>query len=420
MKRTFLLGAVAFATMSLVSCSKEETGQQADPTEGTTTITFSLAPDAGVETRAGRPLVSEEDLQEVEDMRIYVFKESSSTSGQYDAVTNQSGMETGGYYEVTWPKGTQMKAYTIKPKLAAGNYKFLAVGLDAGGTCYVFSGSTLAEALLQLNSTRSTTTGAIAPLAAEAFAGVSEKVTITETTPTGGSTAVPDGIQVSITLKRVVAGVLLHATNVPAFVNANNEPQTKYIAVALHENQNKKVNLTTKGGSEPYSETGTDYKTLFEVAIPTGATVSNGIYQWNEATTDGVNYAANSIGGGSFVLPTNAITGQEDNVNKTTLVLQLRDADHNVLKTWRVKVDNSRPAHGSSETVTVENQEQYPLTANHLYNIGVKKEAGTTHTPTDPDKPGDGDDDPIDLSKDQDIFLIIDPNWEAFHDMVIE
>ena len=375
MRKFLFFGTALLAAYSLPSCNKEEVKDVNVPMVETK-ITFALTPDAGVGIKAGRPLASEENLQEVTDMKIYVFKEQGP---DYTGIKVTDGSQSDHtFLDVKWEKGTSKKVYTVSPKLAVGKYKFLAVGLDNGKDCYNaldFTGKKLEEALLTLNT---------AP-AAEAFAGLCEAPV--EVKDEAGT---PSGIQVRIALKRAVAGVLLHVKNVPAY-----NGDVKSVAVALYEDQSTSVNLSSKAGSGTLAGS----RTICEVKIPDGATVKDGLYEWAAAGA----FAANCIGCGAFVLPKAApLTG-------ITLAIELRDATGQVLKTFKVK-DSVRGQSGVAS-------EQYALIANNLYNLGTKKKGGE---PTEPGPGVEDPDKPADLSKGQDVQLVVDPNWESLHDMEID
>ena len=386
MKKNLFFVAMAAAAMTFGSCSKDA-DVPTEPMEAGT-IEFSLSPNAGI-TRAagGRDLYSEEALQKVTDMKVYAFK-LSGENYVYETVSvlNADGITSASqpYFTVAWAEGTASKTYVVKPKFADGaKYKFLAVGLDAGKAAY-------ADLVLTANSTKIEEAAlAIANNAAarEAFAGISAETTINTTT----------GTKVAIELKRVVAGVLGYFVNIPSKVDA---VDVKKVAVKLYTTQSASVNLSTKAGSGTVASS----ETLMTLEVPDGATVSeDGKYVFNQTLPNGVVTVANSLLGGVFTLPKAA-----PSEGAYTLCVELQDASGVMLKNWNVKIDTKQDV--DSDT----NKKLYSLLANNLYSIGKKVESGTT-TP----EPGDPDE-PVDLSKDQEIVITVNPAWDAMHDMELE
>lgn len=363
MKKLLFLGAVAMAAFGLTSCSNDDIVEPVNPDATQGKIVFQLTADPGDLTR--RPLESIEALQQVNDMKIYAFKKGATeTDFTYDKTFN-----------VDWNEGLDKKLYTIDENelLKDASYKFLAVGLDNDKDCYKaidFTGKKFEEAQLEL-------TEITANIAGEAFAGESKEVVLSNT-----DSAQP--FSVSITLKRVVAGILLHAMNVPAFPDAAGNGTVKTVALTL-SNPNSIVNLTTKEGSSFSAKK--DIITWEIKGTNLSVDTKTGIYKWDATDKE----AANRFTAGTYVMPV---------ASDVQLVLELRDGENNVVKSWNVKKDGDT------------NWDS--LLENNLYKIGTKLHA---------DKPttdGDNKDKPTDLSIDQDIYLIIDANWDHFHDMIIK
>lgn len=388
MKKNLFFVAMAAAAMTFGSCSKDA-DVPTEPMEAGT-IEFSLSPNAGI-TRAagGRDLYSEEALQKVTDMKVYAFKHNG-TSYVYETVSilNTDGTTAANqpYFTVAWAEGTASKTYVVKPKFADGTkYKFLAVGLDAGKDAYAALSLTenstkIEEALLAINGTAA---------AREAFAGISAETTINAAT----------GTKVAIELKRVVAGVLGYFVNIPEKVDA---VTVKKVAVKLYTTQSASVNLSTKAGSGEV----TSSETLMSLEIPANATVTEGKYVFNQTLPNGVVAVANSLLGGAFTLPKAAPAS-----GAYTLCVELQDAVGAMLKAWNVKIDTKQAVDSD------DSRKLYSLLANNLYSIGKKVQDGTT----DPGEGGGGDEDkPADLSKDQEIVITVNPDWDAMHGMELE
>nr|DAG88121.1 MAG TPA: protein of unknown function (DUF5031) [Herelleviridae sp.] len=388
MKKNLFFVAMAAAAMTFGSCSKDA-DVSIEPTKAGT-IEFSLSPNAGI-TRAGggRDLYSQQALQKVTDMKVYAFK-NNGTNYVYETVSilNTDGTTAANqpYFTVAWAEGTDSKTYVVKPKFADGTkYKFLAVGLDAGKDAYAALSLTenstkIEDAVLAINGTAA---------AREAFAGISAETTINAAT----------GTKVAIELKRVVAGVLGYFVNIPEKVDA---VTVKKVAVKLYTTQSASVNLSTKAGSGEV----TSSETLMSLEIPANATVTEGKYVFNQTLPNGVVAVANSLLGGAFTLPKAApVSGAN------TLCVELQDAAGVMLKAWNVKIDTKQAVDSD------DSRKLYSLLANNLYSIGKKVQDGTT----DPGEGGGGDEDkPADLSKDQEIVITVNPDWDAMHGMELE
>ena len=97
---------------------------------------------------------------------------------------------------------------------------------------------------------------------------------------------------------------------------------------------------------------------------------------------------------------------------KNTMELQLLDAAGNILRTWGVKIKATDKVTGD-ESVSIFN-----VVRNHMYNLGVK----TTHNPEgpNPETPDPDTNQPEDLSKNQDLILKVNDNWELIHQMELD
>ena len=210
MKKNFLaMATLACGLLTFSACSNDDDfagNQQGIATEELcdVTVNFDFNVNAAGTTRAGRPLYSEEALQRVNNMKIYAFKEEG---GAYKYVSEVEDKDGNGFgFNFTEDTGTESKKSSIKDKLAKGNYKFLAVGYEEETvTTYspldLVAGTTTLEQLqLKLADTKR---------ADEVFSGVSDIVTVNKDEET---------LTVSITLNRVVAGILAYFKNIPYYV----------------------------------------------------------------------------------------------------------------------------------------------------------------------------------------------------------
>ena len=129
-----------------------------------------------------------------------------------------------------------------------------------------------------------------------------------------------------------------------------------------------------------------------------------------------------SVFGSNFVIPF-ALTHE-----KSTMELQLLDAEGNIIKFWTVSIPSTDVnSDNTNGNVADESASIFNVVRNHMYNLGVKTSNGTT-TPPDPSNPDPdpnpdkptpdpGKDEPEDLTKSQNLILKVNDNWEAIHKM---
>lgn len=363
MKKFLFMAAVS--SMMFTACSNNEDFAEITGSESAKTVEFNMdfTVSSGIETRAGRPLYSQEALQRVNDLNLYVFKD-----GTYDQMIDITAFNN------STSTGTESHTYKFDTQLTNGTYQFLAVGFeeDAAYKALNFSGLSLDEAKLELADDQE---------AQEVFAGVSE-TTYTVSDDTKSLTA-------SVTLNRVVAGVLGYFKNIPYKVE-NNGAMARVMKVC--------VELSDKGTAANLDDNtnntslGSTYKML-TIDLTNESKAEDGNYYQKAAKAEGeYTTAANSFLEGGYVLPFNKKSGT------STFKVVLYGDGETALKTYKVQVK------GSKDT-------EIDVLANHFYSMGHKStDKGEPTGPTDPDEP-------IDLSKDQVITITVDANWEAIHDL---
>ena len=411
MKKNYLaMTAMAIGLLTFSACSSDDDfgGEQTTTAKGEmqdVELTFNIGVNSGKETRAGRPLYSAEALQRVNKMNVYYFKEDN---GQYKYAGEVTSADNFGF-QLTADEGNKTTQNTLKETLEEGaSYKFLAIGLEDNGSAYSDFKTQLTAGTTVLENVKLTLgTGGVAD---EAFAGVSDVITITD----GKASKNPIKIQ----LNRVVAGVLGYFKNVPYKVNYGNNGLVQVTKVV--------VKAVQKGTDVKYVDNGTTVSNVWAAG-----TQNNTAYDLITINLDGctevagqniysnANYKGygennvvveeNSFVGGQFVLP--VVTKASTN----TLVVELRGqvgSGEKVLKTFQVKKGG---------------EIAYSLDANSFYSIGHKSTADGTNgengdedpdidDPKDPDK----DDDPVDLSKETYIELTVNAAWPAIYDLDLE
>lgn len=415
MKKIFYMAAAA---LMMTACAKEEV---VVPSPGNlsgahdVTIDFNLSVSAGAETRAdGRQLWSQQARQEVNEMTVYIFEE---TKGYIKSVPI-----TGFAADETSKKnhGFETHSQKVAERLPDGNYRFLAVGFDAGKGVYKSlaltpatasaNGTSFDSAILELSSGTSNKTS-------EVFSGVTLNPIAVNSDVTN--------ISVSITVTRVVAGVLGYFTNVPYELplpdNDAQKMQVKKINVEL-VSYGKSVQLST-GAKVTQDEF--IYKPLMSLTLTAvtnaGKDATSNVWTRPAITvptsTTPFTVVENSFLLGAFVLPFSHDTSATGAKPTMRVALYGVDTDGKdvLLKTYAVKCTG----HGDTQFFDVK--------ANEFYSLGVKKYDDSTNPGTDPNdpnpeppKPDDPDNDkPIDLSKEDVITVTVNPKWSVIHQLNI-
>lgn len=354
MKKLFaipLLSALFFG-----ACSDNEKSASAPETKG---IVFELAAveklSDGNISRA--PLYSQEAVQSVEVVNVYVFQKSGADYLYLKTIAISD-----------WTKGSAFMRYEVPAgeMLPEGDYKFLAVGTDAADVNpYTITTPTSST---NFNDFSAWITAANNQ-ELELFAG--SKAAMVEGT----------GVRVPIEMTRQVAGVLGYFKNVPV---ESNGQTVRYLKLTA-SNADKMVNLTTGIGSDPLNTT----YDIIHVDLSTQGQNAEGAYTGNDLTAQGVVKLENTQLNGAFLLPVNGIT----------LTLGLYAADNTPLKTWTV-----------AETGTT----VFDILPNHFYSLGTKAQADNT------DGGGTTPDTPIDLMKDQVISITITADWTLIHNLELQ
>lgn len=379
------MAILACGLLTFSACSNDDAfnEDETNVTAGETRnveLTFNFSVNSGEQTRGGRPLYSSEALQQVNAMKVYVFKESG---GQY--VYSKEITDDGNFgFSNSSAQGTESHSYTLTDKLTDGTYKFLAVGYEEGYN-ETFKGLTmtgetkLSELLLELNAGKN---------ADEVFSGVSDAVTVSATSKS---------FNVGVELNRVVAGILGYFKNVPYQIeNGGKMVQVKHVL----------VNVVKKGTSAKLADrsaSGVDDNKYTIIDIDMSDYSQDGDNNWYAvaAKSGAVATVANSVLQGAYSLPIAAVTG-----NNTLEVVLTGESTSTVLKRFTVK--------DGEDT-------DFAIEANHFYSLGQKKTNDDTNGgDPDPDPEPDDNDDPIDLSKDQIITITVNANWTTIHDLEIE
>lgn len=483
MQKRLLYSTAVLAALALGSCSNDETlnGGLPETTGASQVIEISVAnAGSGLTTRAGRPLLSSEAKQTIENVKIIICDESGSIKADtlitdWTTVSEAYNDASGHGRKVRFTLGgsnaelTASNTYTV--------YAFGYHGTDSGESYdsqYKVGETALNEYLKTVGNGQKWESGTNSSVtdnaetvktfnkdfvikngesttdknAEELFAGSAE-ITVDD----------KGNFSQGVTLHRQVAGMFTYAYNVPYFKDA------KYLKVYASQ-ENKSLVLGSfyskvlgNNGTNNVLENvvnGTDTQDsetlLYQIDLTQwftnivdvnndgiidtyGFDNNNGVLEENSTANwkkpsdfTSVTLVKGSVFGGEFLIPFKAKS------NTQTLTLKLTNSDGNtVFRTWTVKLpDNQLIKSGtltswtgtstsgswSTDNSVTESQEAYSILRNHLYGIGKKTAEGNGTDKEDPDP--DGPDNPQDLTTKQDILLQVNDNWEMIHQMEVD
>lgn len=399
----------------------------------------------GLTTRAGRPLYSSQALQTIQNVRVVI----------YNATTKAIVKDT----KLDWKESTIYKTnghgrqFTISLKgdnrLAEGNYKVMAVGYSEGSD-YTYALDVTGEDLTGKTYSDITATLKAGKVAEEVFAGDTDLKINADKKITNLTEGEENGV--AVTLHRQVAGSFGYFQNIPASVNGKIAKTLRLVVrdkndmltfkdfnssftangatgstVKYYVNGSKSTaapasDAQFKGGDNGYVLYSIDLSKWFTEGDKNKDGLLNAEDTWQHPSSVKTQVVKGSVFGSNFVIPFNYAEG------KSTMELQLLDAEGNIIKFWTVSIPSTDVNSDETKGVTDENASIFNVVRNHMYNLGVKTSNGTTDpdpsNPTpdpDPDKPKPepGTDQPEDLSKSQNLILKVNDNWEAIHKLVL-
>lgn len=386
---------ISLAASLLMSCSASNDAPDtlADGSHAVK-LEMRVGVSAGVVTDS-RELNTWDGAQQVNDMRIYVFRcpaEKKGTSEEaytyYAPVETEAGQK--GYYTVdafnnTTPKSAEQHLYTIKPYLQNGYYyQFLAIGRDDKyATTKVLTEPNFTPNETKLEDARIALTEQAKNSAqngilntTELFSGIlqdektqkEDPVLVTEETKYFHRT---------LTASRNVAGLMIYVENIPAKVESNAagdgstvtfKPTSLSIVATGISTETLIRQKQAPADAEPLT-----YQTLGTIDL----TPSNG---WSVDATENIfkraadsqkGWKENSYMISNFMMPTPEEKMQKSKnsaKNETTFYLHYTDGTHH-------RYDNIR------KSTTNGDKFKFPIEANHLYCLGAKSK--TVNQPYD-------------------------------------
>ena len=392
MKKNLLFAAAA-GIMLFSACSNDEDViiDGANDVNVSGEITLALnAGGSGAETRAARPVYSSEAYSEVTYVELKLFKKNGGKWEAANGVTTDLAKE--GWAISNWETqsavspGTtdNMTTKTVKLKNLdkSAEYKLVAYGYKTELTTTLDWNAALAKATPNAGKD-----------VEEIFAGEEEFSTNDE----GKISTTP----VLVEMRREVAGVLGYFKNIPEKVGKTTVKSVRVYASSSNTAYNiPSLSLQNQCGTAA----GTERVTVLNLPIPTeGVTVVEGIYNWAGKNETNLKTEANSLLGGCFLVPFAKVEG------KATFTIALCDENGNDLKTWTGVLDQIQTGEDDTKIFNVNR--------NYFYSFGKKLKAGTTDGP-DPEHPDP--DEPIDLSVNTEITIILNNAWGVIHNMGIE
>lgn len=439
--------ALAASSLLFSACSSDDAVVSTEgQNEAVQQIVLQVASSGdGLTTRAGRPLYSSEALQTIQHVRVLI----------YDTATKKIVKDE----KLDWTKsltytnhGRQLTFnYKGDKRLEAGSYKVMAVGYSEGSD-YTYALDVKGQADLT-GSTYSDITATLeaGKEAEEVFAGDADLKIGDDKKITNLTTGEENGV--AVTLHRQVAGSFGYFQDIPASVNGKAAATLRLVVrdkndVLTFNNFNSSFTANGAPGStikycvNGSTSTGASLATtdkfsngdkgyvLYSINLntwfPDGDKNNDGLLNaedtWNHPVDVKTQVVKGSVFGSSFVIPF-ALEHE-----KSTMELQLLDAEGNIIKTWTVSIPTSDVNNDDTKGAIDESASIFNVVRNHMYNLGVKTSTGTTTPPDpsnpdpdpnkpDPDKPKPGTDEPEDLTKSQNLILKVNDNWEAIHKM---
>lgn len=398
----------------------------------------------GLTTRAGRPLYSSQALQTIQNVRVLIYNTATKAivkDAKLDWKTSTTYDNHGRQLTLTY-KGDE--------RLSEGSYKVMAVGYSDNSDYTYALDVTSADALTGTYNDITATLKEGKKDAEEVFAGDAALTIGNDKKITNLTEGEENGV--AVTLHRQVAGSFGYFQNIPASVNGKAAATLRLVVRGKNDKltfNNFNSSFTTTGSTIKYYVNGSTstghalvadakfnnndegyvlYSIDLNTWFPVGDENNDGLLNaedksWTHPESVKTQVVKGSVFGSNFVIPF-ALKHE-----KSTMELQLLDADGGIIKSWTVSIPaadvNNDATNGN---VADESASIFNVVRNHMYNLGVKTSNGTTPTPDpsnptpdpnkpDPEHPTPDTDKPEDLNKSQHLILKVNDNWEAIHNM---
>lgn len=436
--------ALAASSLLFSACSSDDAVVSTEgQNEAVQQIVLQVASSGdGLTTRAGRPLYSSEALQTIQNVRVLIYNTATKAivkDAKLDWETSTTYTNHGRQLTLTY-KGDE--------RLSEGSYKVMAVGYSDNSD-YTYALDVTSDEALTGTYSDITATLKSGKVAEEVFAGDAALTIGADKNITNLTSGEKNGV--AVTLHRQVAGSFGYFQNIPASVNGEAAATLRLVVRGKNDKltfNNFNSSFTTTGSTIKYYVNGStstgvalakdakfnnneegyvlysiDLKKWFPQLDENGDGVLNAQdTHWKRPDNVKTQVVKGSVFGSNFVIPF-ALTHE-----KSTMELQLLDAEGNIIKFWTVSIPSTDVnSDNTNGNVADESASIFNVVRNHMYNLGVKTSNGTT-TPPDPSNPDSdpnpdkptpdpGKDEPEDLTKSQNLILKVNDNWEAIHKM---
>lgn len=434
MKKSYLFSAFAAGMVMLSACSNDGDLTGGDESnDAVQQIVLQVAnAGEGLQTRAGRPLLSSEAKQTIENVKVIICDESNNIVKE-KTFTDWNDTDSKVYGTGSSAHGREATlTYTGDEKLVNGKYTIYAFGYS-NNSDYANLTTEMNKLTKNAKFSENTILNLKDGKGEEIFAGSTAQFTIDND---------HKGFTQTVVLNRQVAGTFGYFEKIPYVAGA-----AKLQLVASNGNTGlvlggfNSFDLTGNGtgnnGHVNYVVNGTTAATdnvIYTINLKDWFTDvkdvdENGLIDdtnWKiPASYAKAKFATGSVFGGTFLIPFAKVT------SKKTFVLQLTNDAGDVLKSWAVKLpstdgqlseytlsywNTSATTHVFANTPNTKDlAEKYSVVRNHLYGIGVRSK--------DKPNPGGGSTDPDQpepLNKKQELTLRVNDNWEVIHQMELE
>ena len=363
-------------------------------------LDMTVGVSAGVVTDS-RELDTWDGAQQVNDMRIYVFRcpeDKKGTSGEAYTYCTPIGTEAAknGYYTVDAFKNTkpyysaehqnmpEQHSYTFEPYLQNGYYyQFLAIGRDDKyATKKVLTEPKFTENVTKLEDARIALTEEAKNSANLGILNTTELVSgilQDENTHKEAPVHVTEETRYfhrTLTASRNVAGLMIYVENIPAQVESNAAGDVSPVTFTPTSLSVVATGITTetliRQKQAPADAEPLTYQTLGTIDLTSnGWTVDAKENIFKRAEDSQKGWKANSYMISNFMMPTPEGKMQKSKnsaENETTFYLHYTDGTHH-------RYDNIR------KSTTTGDKFKFPIEANHLYCLGAKSK--TVNQPYD-------------------------------------
>ena len=364
--KTFML--LALTALAVASCSKDDLpGSSGNVTPEGRGIYLSFSD--GADTRSTLQS-SEVDYKDVDRVFLYVFNGNTA-----DAPCIHS--QDIGWVNEDKDKNVEeliSQSFWISYDVPEGDITFLAVGVDdRAGDVYGFNDThdeslTLGTLMAKLAAGK----GKDDMAHAQFFSGyVSQKVGPDD-----------DVVNVEITLRRKVAGVLAYLGNIPYKVTYNgSECRVEELRISLHCDQHTQFQLWKDTEKDIYGEGSLeDSNILYRKTFAEDAPHDDRIYLFDAIDTDKLKTKENTLLTGVYLLPIDNQTEEQTikvELYGTYITGEGIPQPNTLLKSYTI-TSQSEDEEGTPTTA-------FPIHENYLYSIGKK----LSDASTDGDKPAD-------------------------------